>query len=75
MIKRSRSNLQDIIFKVENVWHDEIIKVNEMYSNEINKLKNRCTHKWDDGSDATHEERNGYNNYEIICEICGRRVG
>lgn len=64
------SSLIDEINDINNEWAEAEIRFKER----IKAVKNKCLHKWDDGTDATYEVRYGYSNYGSECEICYKRV-
>lgn len=65
------SKLQDQILTIEKQKEDAIKQITLVYDQLIKQYKKQCTHKWDNGEDATIEWRQGYNDYLTVCEICG----
>lgn len=52
----------------------EFSEAEKLFNDKIKAIYDKCTHKWDDSTDATFETRYSYNNYGTECEICGRRI-
>lgn len=69
-----RSELLRKIMRVDARCEKEVEAVRRKYKMLAEKYRDKCTHKWDDGSDATHTWRDGYNDYRTECQICGREV-
>lgn len=64
------SSLIDEINDINHEWAE----AEKCFKERIKAVKNKYTHQWDDGSDATYEVRYSYSNYGEECEICGKRV-
>lgn len=69
---KGHSTLANQISVLETEREEKILKIKTEYLDKIEQLKQKCTHKYDNGVVATHEERWGYNDYHEICEICGK---
>lgn len=48
----------------------EIQQINQKYVKEVKIIQSQCPHTYEDGSDATHEYRVGYNQYYKMCDVC-----